>query len=198
MNFFQKIVVLMFCSGLVLGVVEPLWAVGQDVVTDDEGIKNKLGKIPAEYGVYASSPGMLSLAKKQGRQVFADWGNNIYNSVSVETLKEMCSSVTLSPELSLQEIKVITEKTDVPCEILCHGYQTVMTSRACLIRGITGKCDCSKPISIKDKTGACFTILGVMSFKMFTLVCASSKRVWPGFLGRPEVMTTMLEPAASS
>ena len=36
MNFFQKIVVLMFCSGLVLGVVEPLWAVGQDVVTDDE------------------------------------------------------------------------------------------------------------------------------------------------------------------
>ena len=36
MNFFQKIVVLAFCSGLVLGVVEPLWAIGQDVVTDDE------------------------------------------------------------------------------------------------------------------------------------------------------------------
>ena len=36
MNFFQKIVVLMFCAGLVLGVVEPLWAAGQDVVTDDE------------------------------------------------------------------------------------------------------------------------------------------------------------------
>ena len=36
MNYFQKIVVLLFCFGLVLGVVEPLWAVGQDVVTDDE------------------------------------------------------------------------------------------------------------------------------------------------------------------
>ena len=35
-----------------------------------------------------------------------------------------------------------------------------MTSRACLIRGITGKCDCTKPISIKDKTGAEFTIIG--------------------------------------
>ena len=36
MNYFQKIVVLLFCFGLILGVVEPLWAVGQDVVTDDE------------------------------------------------------------------------------------------------------------------------------------------------------------------
>jgi hypothetical protein len=35
-NYFQKIVVLLFCFGLILGVVEPLWAVGQDVVTDDE------------------------------------------------------------------------------------------------------------------------------------------------------------------
>ena len=36
MNYFQKIVVLLFCFGLVLGVIEPLWAMGQDVVTDDE------------------------------------------------------------------------------------------------------------------------------------------------------------------
>ena len=36
MNYFQKIVVLLFCFGLVLGVIEPLWAIGQDVVTDDE------------------------------------------------------------------------------------------------------------------------------------------------------------------
>ena len=36
MNYFQKIVLLLCCAGLVLGVVEPLWAVGQDVVTDDE------------------------------------------------------------------------------------------------------------------------------------------------------------------
>ena len=35
-----------------------------------------------------------------------------------------------------------------------------MTSRACLIRGITGKCDCTSPIKIKDKTGAEFLVLG--------------------------------------
>ena len=40
MNYFQKIVVLLFCFGLVLGVIEPLWAVGQDVVPDDEILYN--------------------------------------------------------------------------------------------------------------------------------------------------------------
>ena len=37
MNFFQKIVVLLFCLGLVVEIVEPLWAVGQDIVTEEDG-----------------------------------------------------------------------------------------------------------------------------------------------------------------
>ena len=130
------------------------------VVINAEKTAEKLLEIPTEYGVYASSAGMISLAKKQGRKVYADWSNNIYNSVSANCFKADCEGITLSPELSLAEIKDVAQKTELPCEILCHGYQTVMTSRACLIRGITGKCDCNTPINIKDKTGAQFTILG--------------------------------------
>ena len=129
-------------------------------VCDDEEIAAQLSKIPNKYGVYASTLGMLMLAKKQGRKVYADWSCNIYNSVSADVFDEMCDGITLSSELSLGEIAEIVSKTSSPCEILCHGYQTVMTSRACLIRGITGKCDCTSPIRIKDKTGAEFTILG--------------------------------------
>jgi len=129
------------------------------VVIDDNAIERQLSEIPAEYGVYASSTGMIALAKKLGRRVCADWSNNIMNSVSASCF-DSCEALTLSPELSLGEIKEIVRKTDASCEIICHGYQTVMTSRACLIRGITGKCECSNPISIKDKTGSQFTILG--------------------------------------
>lgn len=131
-----------------------------EVVLDNKKIEKKLSKIPAAYGVYASSYGMIKLAKKQKRRVVADWGMNIYNSVSANFFAKECDGITLSVELPLGEIKEVASKTDVPCEIVCHGYQTVMVSRACLIRGITGKCDCSEPIKIKDKTGAEFIITG--------------------------------------
>lgn len=130
------------------------------VVLDDEKLRAMLSEIPESYGVYASTPGMIALAKKQGRKVYADWGTNIYNSVSANLFAAECDGITLSVELSLRDIKEIVSKTDTSCEIVCHGYQTVMTSRACLIRGITGKCDCSSPIKIKDKTGAQFTVMG--------------------------------------
>lgn len=129
------------------------------VVLDEKSVEKQLSRIPAEYGVYASTTGMIALAKKLGRRVCADWSNNIYNSVSASCF-DSCDTLTLSPELSLGAVSEIVRKTDIPCEIICHGYQTVMTSRACLIRGITGKCDCTEPISIKDKTGAEFTIIG--------------------------------------
>ena len=130
------------------------------VVTDEQKVQKILSKIPLKYGVYASSPGMIMLAKEAGREVYADWSCNIYNSVTANVFGKSCKGITLSPELSLSEIREIASGTDVPCEAVCHGYQTVMTSRACLIRGITGKCDCSSPIKIKDKTGAQFAILG--------------------------------------
>ena len=131
-----------------------------EVVLDDKEVEKKLSQIPNSYGVYASTLGMVRLAKNQGKRAFADWGMNIYNSVSANFFAKECDGITLSVELPLSDIKEIVSKTDVPCEIVCHGYQSVMISRACLIRGITGKCDCSKPVKIKDKTGAEFIIVG--------------------------------------
>lgn len=130
------------------------------VVVDEQTLEKQLAEISPEYGVYASSPGMIMLAKKQGREVYADWGINVYNSVSASSLSKHCSGITLSVELSSGDIRDIVKKTGVPCEIIGYGYQRVMTSRACLIRGITEKCNCNIPVKIRDKTGAQFIILG--------------------------------------
>lgn len=130
------------------------------VVTDDNEIEHILSKIPQKYGVYTSSIGFLETLFKKGRRVYADWGMNIYNSLSALSLENLCEGITLSPELSLAQIQKITNHTKLPCEIICHGFQPVMTSRACLIRGIKGKCDCTEPVKITDKTGAEFLITG--------------------------------------
>ncbi len=129
------------------------------VVTDADALLHKLSGIKLPEEVYVSSLGMLSLMKEKGIKAHLDWGANIANSISANEI-EGASSITLSPEISLAEIGTICASTTTPCEAIAYGKQTVMTSRACLIRGITGKCDCSKPLSIKDKTGAVFTIFG--------------------------------------
>lgn len=131
-----------------------------EVVTDAAAIQKRLSAIPASYGVYASGAGMLTLAKEMGHKVYADWGMNIYNSVSALFLRDIAESVTLSPELSLSAIKDISASSEIPTETIAYGYQRVMTSRACLIRGITGKCDCTSPVFLKDKTGAQFAVTG--------------------------------------
>ena len=130
------------------------------VVLDEVKTEKLLSQIPDIYAVYASSHGMIQLAKKMGRKVVADWSANIYNSVTANSFAKDCCGVTLSPELSLTAIREITSSVKIPCEVIGYGYQTVMISRACLIRGITGKCDCSMSVAVTDKTGAQFTILG--------------------------------------
>ncbi len=131
-----------------------------EVATDTDHISSFLKNIPTSYGVYASSYGMLSFAKKLGYKAYADWGTNIYNSVSADFFSDISESLTLSPELSLTQIKEISSTVKLPLEAVCYGYQRVMTSRACLIRGITGKCDCKSSVTLRDKTGAQFEITG--------------------------------------
>ena len=139
---------------------EKCYVVLPEVVLDAEEIKKLLSAIPEHFGVYASSIGMLKMAKDLGHKVYADWGMNIYNSVSAINAQGIAQSLTLSPELSLTAVKEIISLSQADCEAVCYGYQRVMTSRACLIRGITGKCDCSTPVTVTDKTGAQFSISG--------------------------------------
>lgn len=117
-------------------------------------------RINAPCGTYAPSIGTARLLSAHGLDAIGDFGLNIYNSLSARICGSICKRITVSPELSLSEVKEISEHTSAETELLAYGNQCVMVSRACLIRGIKGKCSCAEPTVLKDKTGAEFTVFG--------------------------------------
>lgn len=109
--------------------------------------------------VFASTLGVAKALLEDGFEVFGDYGLNISNPVSANEYKKIgINRLTLSPELSGEEIRDITSNTDAACEILAYGRQLMMTTRACIIKGVRGKCDCDRPLMLKDKTGAGFLV----------------------------------------
>lgn len=130
------------------------------IVLDGETVKRRLSRLPKGTEVYSSTLGGLRLIREAGLTPVGDFGLNISNSVSAKVMSELVSALTLSPELNFKEITDICAEASVPIEIIGYGRQTVMVSRACMIRGIRGRCECKEPVFVKDKTGAEFPILG--------------------------------------
>lgn len=140
------------------------------VLPDIERVKAVLSEIsPPKYGC-ASSVGAAMLLKEYGITPLSDFGMNIFNAEAARLAQKSFAGITLSPELSLSEISFITAHTSAPCEVVCYGKQPVMVSRACLIRGATGKCDCRRPLRLTDKLGAEFTVFGDKMFHLNTVV----------------------------
>lgn len=139
------------------------------VVFDEKPIIKAIEKKKPSLA-YTSSIGMAKMLKAMGIKVVCDFGFNIYNSISISEAEKLGDALTLSPELSLEKISNLTAFTDKECEALCYGKFTLMTSRACLIKGARGKCDCENPIHFKDKTGAVFTVFGEKHSHLNTLV----------------------------
>lgn len=60
---------------------------------------------------------------------------NVTNSRTVNLLHKLgCKQITLSPELNLNEMKRITEATDVPTEVIAYGRLPVMLMENCVIK----------------------------------------------------------------
>lgn len=65
---------------------------------------------------------------------------NVYNSVAVEYFRCLkLNSLTLSPELTFDQIKAIVTRSKVPLECIVHGYLPVMISEYCAIGGFLGQ-----------------------------------------------------------
>ena len=133
------------------------------IVLDGETVRRRLMALPKGTEVYASTLGGLRMINEAGLRARGDFGLNISNSASANLLGREAVSLTLSPELSLREIKNVAGLSPVPVEVLAYGRQILMVSRACIIRGIRGKCDC-RPLTLRDKTGAEFPVRLRLSF----------------------------------
>ena len=109
--------------------------------------------------VAASTYGIAKELIKAGFECIGNYGLNVYNALSAcEYAREGIGHITLSPELTADEIREITNNTDAFCEVLVYGRQMMMTTRACLIKGVRRKCDCEKELRLTDKTGATFLV----------------------------------------
>ena len=109
--------------------------------------------------VLVGNLGLLMPARECGMRIRGDFGLNVYNSGSVQQMKELeLKSAMLSFEMTLPQIRDVSKA--VPCEIFAYGRMPLMVTENCLIRGRTGSCTCNLgPTKLTDKTGADFPII---------------------------------------
>ena len=103
--------------------------------------------------------GLMLPVREAGMMVRGDFGLNIYNSLSMYTLKELeLQSATLSFEMTLPQIRDLSKA--VPCELMAYGRMPLMVTENCLFKGKTGECACQLgSIKLVDKTGAEFPVI---------------------------------------
>ena len=126
-----------------------------DRLRDDLRLVRKMGIKEALVG----NLGLLLVAKEAGLRIRGDYGLNVYNSGSVQFLRELeLRSAMLSFEMTLPQIRDISKA--VPCEIFAYGRMPLMVTENCLIRGRTGSCTCNLgQTKLVDKTGAEFPVI---------------------------------------
>jgi len=107
--------------------------------------------------------------KSEQTQLMVDYTLNIFNSMSIQEFERMnVKGITLSPELTLDQIASLKETSGLIKEAIVYGRLPVMTSEYCPVGSIAGgfkegsKCSapCSKGIyHLKDRKGMKFPVL---------------------------------------
>ncbi len=128
------------------------------VVYDCDSLIERLKNVNAKKVAF-STVGLIKALIDSGFETVGDFGLNITNPVSAnEYKKEGVLHLTLSPELDRYEIREISLNTDAVCEVIAYGRMHMMTTRACIIKGVRKKCDCDRALVLRDKTNASFLV----------------------------------------
>lgn len=108
-----------------------------------DNLHGKLDKIKdiGLTGVLLGNLGLLEIMEKYpNMKLFADYPLNIFNDFTIRALiQEGVSQVTLSPELTLEQIKAIRHRRVIPVECLVHGDLPLMITEYCAIGALEGK-----------------------------------------------------------
>ena len=109
--------------------------------------------------VLVGNYGLVIPVREAGLRLHGDFGLNVFNSASMNTLQLMdFASACLSFELTLPQIRDISKA--VPTEIFAYGRLPLMITEHCLIQGRTGECTCGSVVTkLTDRTGAEFPII---------------------------------------
>ena len=109
--------------------------------------------------VLVGNLGLLIPARESGMRIHGDFGLNIFNSASMNVLRELeLTSATVSFEMTMPQIRDMSKA--VNAELIGYGRLPLMITEHCLIRNKTGECTCHlAPMKLTDKTGAEFPII---------------------------------------
>lgn len=112
---------------------------------------------------YIGSLGQLEWVQSLGFAAWGDTGLNVFNPPTLNLLaKWNCAGATLSPEMSLSQIKALPA-VPIATECAVYGRQPLMLSKHCVIGAETGggaSCGLCKTghYSLEDRTGAHFPL----------------------------------------
>lgn len=109
--------------------------------------------------VLAGNIGHVAMARNLGMIVRGDFGLNVFNSLSLQYLRDQgLVSILCSFELTLPQIRDLSK--DIPVELLAYGRLPLMLTQNCLIRNRTGNCACGSGITkLVDRKGQEFPIV---------------------------------------
>ena len=132
------------------------------VITDNDvkGVYDALVRL-FDRGVNEALVGNLGhamLARKAGMKLRGDFGLNVFNSLTLETIAQAgFISATASFELRLAQIKDLAKTVNT--EIICYGRLPLMVSDQCVIRHSAGRCACQTPGELSDRMGSVFPVM---------------------------------------
>ncbi len=102
--------------------------------------------------------GQLEPALSRGFALRGDFGLNVFNSHTANTLRhEGLESLTVSFELTLPRIRDLSKAADT--EMIIYGRLPLMITQSCIIRNRTGSCTCGGNVSLTDRTGTQFPVV---------------------------------------
>jgi putative protease len=150
-----------------------LWAATPRILRqrNSAAVEKELRAVVAAHvdGIYAGAVGVLAMVERLGLDVpvAADWSLNVFNSQAGQTYAGLgCQTLTLSPELTLRQIRHIAKNSTVPVEVLVHGRFEMMVMEHCPIaafagsgqkKGCPGTCR-QHDFYLKDRRGELFPL----------------------------------------
>ena len=132
------------------------------IITDDEEprVRETLERL-FDYGINEALVGNLGhamLAKSVGLNVRGDFGLNVFNSLTMEMVRQAgFLSATASFELRIAQIRDLSKTLDT--EMIVYGRLPLMVSDQCVIRHSSGRCSCAIPAQMSDRMGAVFPVV---------------------------------------
>lgn len=132
------------------------------VITDEqtESIKRMLVRLYNEgvHEALVGNIGHMELAKSAGMTIRADFGMNVFNSYTLDAVRQMgIKSATASFEMRLAQIRDMAKSMDT--ELIAYGRLPLMVTEQCIISRASGQCTCQNPGQLSDRMGSVFPVM---------------------------------------